>query len=86
MTEVTIPTIKKFKAGTADMVSSLSLVVMFDSAFNSTPRVVVTPKQDMNPTTLRWWGDTNTNTLVITVSAAASSNLVFRYICVGNAI
>lgn len=53
MTEVTIPTFKKFKAGTADMVSSLSLVVMFDSAFNSTPRVVVTPKQDMG--NIRHW-------------------------------
>ena len=67
MTEVTIPTIKKFQAGTADMVSSLSLVVMFNSAFNSTPRVVVTPKQDM--CNIRHWVED------ITVSADTLNSL-----------
>lgn len=53
MTEVSIPTIAKFKAGTVDLVSSLSEVVMFDTPFNTLPRVAAMPKQDMG--NIRHW-------------------------------
>ena len=58
MTTVAIPTTKKFKGGTSTLQASLSLVVFFGEDFNSTPKVIVTPKQDMG--NIRHWVDTVT--------------------------
>ena len=76
MSNISVPTVQKFQAGTVTIVS-LSLVVNLTSGFVTTPKVVVTPKQDMG--NIRHWVE-NVTISSFTLKLSFSSTKSFDWI------
>lgn len=77
--DVFIPTCEKFQAGTDTLISALSKVISFGNAFQSIPKVLVMPKQDMQ--NIRWWVE-NVSISQFTLRMSFTSTKTFDWIAI----